>query len=80
MATTPSYSALLDIKEVMKRVGMSKSAIYYAINDGWFPRQVKRGRSSRWFEAEIDAVLEKLNMIREEGGDYSSLSRRRSSR
>lgn len=80
MATNSNYSSLLDIKEVMKRVRMSKSAIYYGISDGWFPKQVKRGRSSRWFEAEIDAVLEKLDMIRAEGGDYSSLSRRRSSR
>lgn len=45
----------LRLPEVIKRSGLSRSAIYAAIKQSEFPRQILLGkRSVGWLESEID--------------------------
>lgn len=62
---------LLRLAEVMKRVGLRKTAIYAAIDRGEFPKPCKIGLSSRWPESEIEAYIEALKAARngDENGD-----------
>jgi prophage regulatory protein len=49
---------LIDLHEVMRLVGLGKSAIYDWISRGLFPRPVSLGpRSVRWPEAEVLAWI-----------------------
>lgn len=61
--------ALLRRRDVERRVGMRKSAIYAKIAAGQFPRPVHRGSSALWIESEIDAHVAELKRQR----DVSSL-------
>lgn len=45
---------LLPRREVEKRVGLGRSAIYERMAQGDFPKPVKLGASSAWVESEID--------------------------
>lgn len=58
--------ALLRRREVERRVGMRKSAIYAKIAAGLFPRPVHRGASALWVESEIEAHIEALVRERDE--------------
>lgn len=45
---------LIPLAEVMRIVGLGRTAIYGMIRDGQFPKQVKpRPRASRWIEREV---------------------------
>lgn len=66
MHTTPPVAALaprpeplrfLRIREVLARVGLSKSALYARIRAGAFPRPVQLGTMSLWVESEIDECM-----------------------
>lgn len=49
---------ILRLPAVQGRTGLSRSAIYFGISEGSFPRQVSIGaRAVGWLEAEIDAWL-----------------------
>lgn len=45
---------LIRLPEVLKRVGLKKTAIYNLISEDEFPRPVKLGAASAWVEAEVD--------------------------
>jgi prophage regulatory protein len=46
----------LKLPEVIARTGKSRSSIYAAIKEGYFPKQVKLGpRAVGWIEAEVEA-------------------------
>ncbi len=50
---------LLPRREVERRTGLSRSAIYEQIGQGTFPRPAKIGRQGvRWLEAEITAWIQ----------------------
>lgn len=59
--------ALLNIKQVAQRIGLSKSSIYRRLNpkeklyDPNFPKPVKIGdTTTRWVECEIEAWLQEI--------------------
>lgn len=50
--------AILRLKQVLPRVGLSRSTIYQRIADGTFPKPVNLGsRAVGWLESEIDNWL-----------------------
>lgn len=59
---------ILRLKEVVSKVGLSRTTIYRLISKKAFPKQIKLGeRSSGWLSAEIDAwLLERVNTSRAE--------------
>lgn len=50
-------TCLLPRREVERRVGLGRSAIYERIAAGTFPRPVKLGASSVWVESEVEAWI-----------------------
>ncbi|ABZ00039.1 AlpA family phage regulatory protein [Pseudomonas sp. SbB1] len=46
--------ALLDRKEVCKRIGFSHTFVYKEMREGRFPKHRKIGNRSRWLESEVD--------------------------
>ena len=54
-AQLPQKSRLIRLPEVMSRVGLRRSAIYYRMNEGTFPRSRSLGaKCAVWVEAEIE--------------------------
>jgi prophage regulatory protein len=50
----------LRLPEVIAKTGVSRSTIYYWIDQGTFPRQISLGaRSAAWLESEINEWMEK---------------------
>ena len=58
-AATPR-PRLLGTAEVKDMTGLKNSTLYELIRKGLFPRQVKQGRSSFWWEHEVLAYMENL--------------------
>lgn len=57
-------SRLIRLPEVIKRVGLSRSAIYKRMGDGNFPRSRSLGsKCAVWVEAEIDEWICKIAEI-----------------
>jgi prophage regulatory protein len=51
----PTKETILRLADVIKRTGISRSALYLSIKNGHFPRPVSLGlRSVGWVESEID--------------------------
>lgn len=51
---------LLKLEQVEAQTGMKKSYIYREIAKGTFPRLHKIGRSTRWFQSEVQRwILDK---------------------
>lgn len=65
MDTAPKPVIVLRISAVERRVGLNRTAIYKGIRDGWFPKPVKFGMSSRWLESEIDALIAEAKACRD---------------
>lgn len=63
---------LLRLPEVMRRVGLKKTAIYARIAAKTFPAPVTEAGVSRWFESEIDAYVAGLKARRDgdRNGDH----------
>jgi prophage regulatory protein len=60
-AASPSPTRLLRLPEVIKRVGLRRSAIYQRMSEGRFPKCRALGpKCSVWIEAEIDAWIEEV--------------------
>lgn len=55
---------IIKLPEVKARVGLKTTAIYDKIKKGIFPKQVKQGRSSGWYESEIQAYIKALDATR----------------
>lgn len=57
-------SRLIRLPEVMKRVGLSRSAIYKRMSEGSFPRSRALGpKCAVWVEVEIDNWISKIAEI-----------------
>jgi prophage regulatory protein len=58
--------SILRLRQVMARVGRSRSGIYQLIALGEFPKSIKLGaRAVGWLESEIDEwILERVNRSR----------------
>ena len=64
----PRGMRMLRLSEVIVRVRLSKSSIYRAIAEGWFPAPVPLAdRARRWLEHEIEEWLQSrvVNSLRE---------------
>ncbi|WP_228723325.1 helix-turn-helix transcriptional regulator [Desulfosediminicola flagellatus] len=49
---------ILRIRDVVKRVGMSKATIYRLVDAGKFPKQINIGvKATGWIESEVDEWL-----------------------
>lgn len=55
--SNPKPPRFLRLAEVIRRVGLGKSAIYTRIRAKAFPKQVDLGGVSVWVESEIDAWI-----------------------
>lgn len=53
---------LLSIKDVTRRVGLSRATIYHKVNSGDFPKSVRISQARvAWLESEVsDWILEKV--------------------
>jgi prophage regulatory protein len=50
--------SILRLKDVVRRIGLSRSTIYQRISEGTFPKPISLGdRAIGWLESEIDAWL-----------------------
>ena len=59
MSETLQKENFLRLAEVMKRTGLSRSAIYLNISKGTFPQNVNlSARSVAWLESEIDIWMQ----------------------
>jgi len=45
---------LLRLPEVMRKTGLSKSAVYRMIQQKEFPKPVRIGSGSRWFDTDVE--------------------------
>lgn len=60
-ARTYKAPQILRLKDVMQRVGLSRSTIYSKVKAGTFPKQKRLGpQSVGWLESDIDAFIENL--------------------
>ena len=55
---------LIDLKEVCRTTGLSKSYVYELEGQGKFPARVKFGKLSRWVEAEVQQLIRKKMLDR----------------
>ncbi|CAD7379729.1 helix-turn-helix transcriptional regulator [Xanthomonas arboricola] len=54
MSTTPTTTQwLIQLRDVLERVGMSKSTLYSRIRDKTLPQPFHLGTSSVWVESEV---------------------------
>ena len=51
--TPPDAGILVDVAEVAKICGLSRSAFYKLVSSGRAPKPIKLGRASRWRRQEI---------------------------
>jgi len=55
MIPAASDTDLISIKEVIRSVGLQKTAIYDRCKRGEFPKPRKLGAASRWVRGEVEA-------------------------
>ena len=48
---------MLPLNAVIGKVGMGRDTIYRWVREGTFPKPLKLGRATRWYEHEIDTFL-----------------------
>lgn len=51
---------LMDIEAVRQMLRVSKRTVYRLMSEGVFPKPVRIGSLSRWFESEVQAFLQAL--------------------
>ncbi|WP_420822278.1 helix-turn-helix transcriptional regulator [Sphingorhabdus pulchriflava] len=63
-SSEPNPSRLIRLPEVMKRVGLSRSAIYKRMAEGSFPRSRSLSpKCAVWVQAEIDIWIAEISNI-----------------
>lgn len=71
-AQSAQHVRLIRLREVLLKTGMSRSAVYAAIQAGTFPAPIPilpGGRSTAWVEHEVDSFLrERIAAARAKGG------------
>ncbi|WP_343661114.1 AlpA family transcriptional regulator [Ralstonia sp.] len=60
---------LIRMPEVIKMVGLGKTAIYDRIKDHRFPAPIKLGRASAWVESEVQEWI--AERVRQRDGSRS---------
>lgn len=55
---------LLRLPDVMRRIGMKRTAVYALMKEGSFPAPVKVGGASAWVDYEITQWIERLMAAR----------------
>lgn len=55
-----SVPSFLRIAEVCALIRMNRSWVYQEIKDGAFPKPIKLGKRSLWYQREIEAWMEDL--------------------
>lgn len=60
-----SANQMLSVYEVAKRLGICTRGVRRLVAAGALPPPVKVGASSRWFESDVFAYLEKLKSQRD---------------
>ena len=54
----PKKPSILRLKDVMQRIGLSRSTIYQRVSEGNFPKPISLGdRAIGWLESEVDGWL-----------------------
>lgn len=58
--TTPSLLSdkMVDMAFITEFSGCSDKWFYKLIQDGFFPKPIKLGRSSRWLKSEVEAWMQ----------------------
>ena len=61
MLESGAHQRLLRLPEVMRRVGLKRSAIYQRMSEGRFPRSRSLGvKCAVWVESEIDEWIREI--------------------
>ena len=58
-------ATLLRCEEVLRRIGLRRTALYALIKAGKFPAPVKLGGASAWVDIEITRWIENLMLVRD---------------
>ena len=67
--SSPTNDRALRLREVISRVGMSRTWIYDRVAEGEFPAPVKIGqRASAWLESEVNEWLRERAAQRDRSG------------
>ena len=57
---------LLNVKEVAKKLGVSRAQVYLMVKKGDFPVPIRIAkRTSRWLESDVDRWIERKFKVRE---------------
>ncbi len=59
-AQDEQHVRLIRLREVLAKTGLSRTAVYSAVQAGTFPRPIQilpNGRSTAWVESEVDGYL-----------------------
>lgn len=70
MSEQQAIEKVIRLPEVKKRVGLGTTAIYDKMKKGVFPKQVKQGRLSGWYESEIQAYVKGLDSTRAANSEH----------
>lgn len=62
---TKQKERLVSIREVSSRLGLSIRAVYRLIARGEFPRPVKVGGATRFYESDVGEYLIRLRAVRD---------------
>jgi prophage regulatory protein len=62
----PASAVLLRCPEVMKRVALSRTALYALMREGKFPAPIKLGTASAWVDFEITRWMERQMAVRDQ--------------
>ena len=66
MPTHNEAPVLLDVKAVAALFQSSPATIWRRVNDGTMPRPVRIGGMTRWARDEIDGVIDRAKLARDE--------------
>jgi prophage regulatory protein len=60
VAPPAASDRLVTLRAVLAQLSENRSSFYALIRGGQFPRPIKRGRSSRWRQSEVDAYIARV--------------------
>lgn len=64
MSQNTANDRLLSIRQVAERLGLSTRAVYRLCAKGEFPKPVKLGGATRFYESDLQSFLERLKSRR----------------
>ena len=60
MNTSSVKEELLNLREVLARVKISRSKYYRGMNQGLYPSPIKFGHNAFWKESDIDLMVDRI--------------------